>query len=572
MSQPLAEKDNYFNLGSYRRPISTKSDAAQVWFDRGLIWTFAFNHEEAVTCFKKAIHDDPECAIAYWGLAYAVGPNYNKPWDSFDGQDLHASLKEAHQAAKRAKDVAVDRATPVERALIEAVQYRYPSPTLTEYGSKSEEEMFSAWNINYAEKMGLVYNKYPDDLDIAALYADALMNLTPWKLWDLRTGHPNPGSRTLEVKRILDRAIAQDGGLRHPGILHFYIHLMEMSKTPEGALHVADHLRGLVPDAGHLNHMPTHLDILCGDYRQAIMWNTQAIHADEKYFANAGPLRFYTLYRAHNCHFRLYAAMFAGQSRVALDTVTQLEDSIPQELLRVDSPPMADWLEGFLGMRVHALIRFGRWEDILALKLPEDQTLYSVTTTMLHYAKGVANAALGKIQDAESERELFRHALKSVQPSRTIFNNTCLNILQVAEAMLDGEIEYRKNNFDQAFIHLREAIEADQALPYDEPWGWMQPPRHAYGALLVEQGRIKEALDVYLTDLGLNDVLPRAMQHPNNVWSLHGLYECLTRLGRHDEARLLSKQVDLAVAVADVTIKASCFCRLSIQPIQGGYD
>ncbi|OKL55309.1 hypothetical protein UA08_09411 [Talaromyces atroroseus] len=569
MSPPATETGSYFNLGSYHRPISTVSPTAQVWFDRGLIWTFAFNHEEAVNCFKRAVRDDPECAPAYWGLAYAIGPNYNKPWDSFDGRDLHASLKEAHQAAKRAQDVPIDRATPVERALIEAIQFRYPSPTIiTDHGRKSEEELFAAWNTKYAEQMGIAYGKYSDDLDIAALYADALMNLTPWKLWDLKSGRPSPASRTLEVKQILDRAIAQDGGLQHPGILHFYIHLMEMSKTPERALRVADHLRGLVPDAGHLNHMPTHLDILCGDYRQAIMWNTQAIHADEKYFANAGPIRFYTLYRAHNYHFRLYAAMFAGQSRVALDTVKELEDSIPEQLLRVQSPPMADWLEGFLGMRVHALIRFGRWEDILALKLPDDQTLYSVTTTMLHYAKGVANAALGRIQTAENERDLFKHALKCVQPSRTIFNNTCLRILRVAEAMLNGEIEYRKNNIDKAFVYLREAIEADQALPYDEPWGWMQPPRHAYGALLVEQGRVDEALDVYLTDLGLNDVLPRAMQHPNNVWSLHGLYECLTAVGRHDEAKMLSKQLDLAVAVADVPIKASCFCRLGIQPTQ----
>jgi tetratricopeptide (TPR) repeat protein len=414
--------------------------------------------------------------------------------------------------------------------------------------------------------MRVAYRNHPYDLDIAALYADALMNLTPWKLWNLKTGQPNPGSRTLEAKRVLEQAISSNGGLQHPGLLHLYIHLMEMSTTPEKALRVADHLRGLVPDAGHLNHMPTHLDVLCGDYRQAIRSNSQAIRADEKYFAAAGSLRFYTLYRAHNYHFRLYAAMFAGQSRVALDTVELLERSIPEQLLRVESPPMADWLEGFMGMRVHALIRFGRWEDILALKLPHDQSLYSVTTTMIRYAKGVASAALGKIEEAEKERELFKKALINLQPSRTIFNNSCLHILQVADAMLNGEIEYRKNNTDEAFIHLRRAIKLDQELPYDEPWGWMQPPRHAYGALLLEQGEFEEALDVYSTDLGLNDVLPRAMQHPNNVWSLHGLVECLTTLKRYDEAKLLKKQLDLAVAMADVPIKSSCFCRLDKEP------
>lgn len=565
MNLEPAGTDPYFDLGSYHRPITTKSANAQTWFDRGLIWTFAFNHEEAVNCFKNAIRDDPGCAIAYWGLAYAIGPNYNKPWDTFDGQDLHISLREAQRAAGHAKDEAVDSTTPAERALIEAIQHRYPSDTIEDVGNEANEQIFANWNLNYAEDMGVAYRNHSDDLDVAALYADALMNLTPWKLWNLKTGQPSPGSRTLEAKKVLDQAISSNRGLHHPGILHLYIHLMEMSTTPEKALRVADHLRGLVPDAGHLNHMPSHLDVLCGDYRQAIQSNTRAIQADEKYFATAGSLRFYTLYRAHNYHFRLYAAMFAGQVQVALDTVENLEHSIPEELLRVESPPMADWLEGFMGMRVHALIRFGRWEDILALKLPHDQMLYSVTTTMLHYAKGVANAALGRIEGAENEREAFKEALLHVQPSRTIFNNSCLHILQVADAMLNGEIEYRKNNVDQAFIHLSQAITLDQELPYDEPWGWMQPPRHAYGALLLEQGRFEEALDVYLTDLGLNDVLPRAMQHPNNVWSLHGLSECLTALKRFEEVKLLKKQLDLAVATADVPIKSSCFCRLDTE-------
>ncbi|EED15679.1 TPR domain protein [Talaromyces stipitatus ATCC 10500] len=543
--------DNYFDLGSYHRPVTTDSESAQIWFNRGLIWTFGFNHEEAVTCFKNAIRDDPKCAIAYWGLAYAIGPNYNKPWDTFDGKDLHTSLREAHRAAIHAKNVAVDSVTSAERALIDAITHRYPTETIENIENERNERIFAGWNLGYAESMGIAYRNHTDDLDIAALYADALMNLTPWKLWDLKTGQPNPGSRAPEVKRVLEHAISLDGDLQHPGILHMYIHLMEMSTTPERALVIADHLRGLVPDAGHLNHMPSHLDILCGDYRQAVQSNTRAIQADEKYFATTGSLRFYTVYRVHDFHFRLYAAMFAGQSRVALDTVEELERSIPEQLLRVESPPMADWLEGFMAMRVHALIRFGRWEEILTLKLPIDQTLYTVTTTMLHYAKGVANAALGNVHDAERERELFKQSLMHVQPSRMLFNNSCLHILQVADAMLNGEIEYRKNNFDQAFAHLRDAIKLDQELPYDEPWGWMQPPRHAYGALLLEQGHFEEALDVYTTDLGFNDVLPRAMQHPNNVWSLHGLVECLITLERDDEARLLKKQLDLAVAVAD---------------------
>jgi hypothetical protein len=407
-----------------------------------------------------------------------------------------------------------------------------------------------------------VHRRFGDDLDVATLHADALMNLTPWALWDIRTGLPAEGSRALEAKQVLDAALALDGGDRHPGLLHLYIHLMEMSSTPEDALVVADRLRGLVPDAGHLRHMPTHLDVLCGDYRRAVASNTDAVEADERFLAQRGAMNFYTLYRCHDLHFRVYAAMFAGQSQVALDTVSLLEAAVPEELLRVESPPMADWLEGFLAMRVHALIRFGRWRDVLDLALPADPVLYCVTTAMLHYARGVALAATGRVEEADAERELFHAAVERVAPSRTLFNNTCLDILAIAASMLDGELDYRRGHHDEAFAHLRRSIALDDALPYDEPWAWMQPTRHAYGALLLEQGHVEEAAAVFAADLGLDDALPRALQHPNNVWALHGYHECLVGLGRSAEARIVERQLRLAVAVADVPIEASCFCRL----------
>lgn len=411
--------------------------------------------------------------------------------------------------------------------------------------------------------MELVYEKFQDDLDVAALYADALMNLTPWQLWDIRSGQPAPGARTMDAKNVLDRALAKDGGLAHPGLLHLYTHLMEMSAHPEAALPVADHLRGLVPDAGHLQHMPTHLDILCGNYQRAISSNLDAIRADEKFLARSGPLNFYTLYRCHDYHFCIYAAMFAGQSRVALDIVSQLEASIPEELLRVKSPPMADWLEGFLGVHLHVLIRFGLWNDIIGLELPQDQELYCVTTTMMHYAKGVALAATGKVDEAEKERGLFHEALKRVPPSRTLFNNKCVDILVVASAMLDGELEYRRGDFSVAFEHLLRSIALDDSLPYDEPWGWMQPTRHAYGALLLEQGNVEKAAAVYKADLGMDNTLPRALQHPNNVWALHGYHECLKKLGCISEASGIETKLAEALETVDVPIRSSCFCRLS---------
>jgi tetratricopeptide (TPR) repeat protein len=554
MTRSKSGKTDYYNLGVFHRQVSTTSEEAQTWFDRGLIWSYGFNHEEAVSCFEKAIGHDENCAMAYWGLAYAIGPNYNKPWETFDEREMKEALSRVHKALKSAKALA-HKSTDVEVALIDALQHRYPQ--------EASIKATSIWSQKYAHAMESVYTKFSDDLDVTTLYADALMNLTPWQLWDLKTGNPVPGARTLDAKRALDKALSTEKGISHPGLLHLNIHLMEMSSTPEAALAMSDNLRGLVPDSGHLNHMPTHLDILCGDYRRAIASNSEAILADERFVAKAGALNFYTLYRVHNYHFRLYAAMFSGQSKIALHTIDELEASITEELLRVESPPMADWLEGLFGMRVHVLIRFGMWQELVDLDLPSDLVLYCATTAMIRYGKGVALAATGKIEEAGRERELFQKAVSRVG-SRRLFNNLVVDILRVAAAMLDGELAYRQGEYDDAFKDLEIAIKLADSLPYDEPWGWMQPTRHAYGALLLEQGHINEAAKVYGADLGLDHTLPRPLRHPNNVWSLHGFHECLSKLGRDDEARIIKPQLDLAIAIADVPIRSSCFCR--IQP------
>lgn len=544
---------DYYDLGTHSRPVTTTSPEAQRWFDRGLVWSYAFHHEEAVSCFEAAAAADPDCAMAYWGIAYALGPNYNKPWEFFDGDDLTRTVERTH-AAVRFAHAKAEAATPAEQALIGALELRYPRA--------EPVEDCSVWNAPYADAMRAVHERFPGDLDVAALHADALMNLTPWQLWDLRTGEPAEGARTAEARTVLERALATEAGERHPGLLHLYIHLMEMSPTPETALPVADRLRGLVPDAGHLQHMPTHLDVLCGDYRRVVADNGTAIAADEKYRARAGAMNFYTLYRSHNYHFRIYGAMFLGRARTALETAEQLEASIPEELLRVQSPPMADWLESFLAMRVHVLIRFGRWDDILRLPFPADPALYCVTTAMLHYARGVALSATGRTAEAGTERELFRDAVARVPGTRMLFNNTCADILAIASAMLDGELAYREGDHDEAFAALERSIALDDGLPFDEPWGWMQPTRHAYGALLLEQGRVAEAEAVYRADLGVDDTLPRPSQHPGNVWALHGFHECLVRLGRTGEAQIVGQQLRTALAQADVPIEASCFCRL----------
>ncbi|RIK36429.1 MAG: hypothetical protein DCC58_19255, partial [Chloroflexi bacterium] len=521
--------DYPYDLGTHQRAISTTSPDAQTWFDRGLNWTYAFNHEEAVRCFEQAIAADPDCAIAYWGVAYAAGPNYNLRWDLMSADQRTATVARTYEAAQRALE-RIGHANPAEQALIRAVQKRYQAAV--------EAEDLTIWNDDYADAMRAVYRDYGDDLDIAALFAEALMNRTPWQMWNLREARPADGADTLEAQEVLERALNDPAAARHPGVLHMYVHLMEMSPFPEKALRAGDWLRALVPDGGHLKHMPTHIDVLCGHYPAVVEWNHAAIVADRKFLEREGALNFYSAYRIHNYHFKLYGALFAGQYAAACEAADELVATVPEALLRLPSPPMADFLEGYMSLKLHVLVRFGRWQELIDAPLPSDPELYCTSTALTHYGKGIAYAASGRVAEAEAQQALFIAAAARVPERRRIHNNTCRSILEIAAAMLAGEIEYRKGNYDTAFAHLRRAIELDDNLLYDEPWGWMQPPRHAYGALLLEQGHVAEAEAVYRADLGLDGSLARSYQHPENGWSLHGYHECLVRQGKHELATM----------------------------------
>ncbi|PKS08569.1 hypothetical protein jhhlp_004955 [Lomentospora prolificans] len=550
--QVPADQD-YYDLGSHTRPITTKSHDAQVWFNRGLVWAYSFNHRESAACFEQVIAHDPTCAIGYWGVAFALGPNYNKGWRIFDPKDLTTSIRKCHAMARKAKEYAKS-ASPAEQALIDAIQARFPTDTVP--------DKFKPSVIAYANAMMEVYRRFGgNDLDIVTLAADALMGVAPWKLYKARTGEPDLSTPVLQLRDILERGLAHPGARYHPGLLHMYIHLVEMSKTPERALIAADYLRDLVPDGGHIHHMPSHIDVLVGDYRRALNTNLKATIVDEKYVAREGVENFYSFYRMHNYHSLIYAAMMSGRAAISLEATTRMEASLTERLLQLDSPPMADWLEFFNSVRVHVLIRFGMWEELKVLPVPEDKDLYCVTVALVYYGKSVAWAATGDVMKADEERERFRAAAARVPPTRLNYPNKVLDILQVATAMLDGEIEYRKGNYQAAFSSLRLAIERDDNLVYAEPWGWMLPARHPYAALLLEQGYVEEAARVYEADLGLDDSLARVIQHPNNIWALHGYHECLVRLGRDQEARIIKKQLEIAAAGADVPVKSSCFCR-----------
>ncbi|KAJ5782981.1 hypothetical protein N7457_004755 [Penicillium paradoxum] len=542
--------DYRYNLGSYGKKITTRSPEAQTWFNRGLVWAYAFNHKESVICFKQALHHDACCAMAYWGLAYALGPNYNQPWD-FLGDELPSVVGNTYLAAKKARFLS-SKGTPVEQALTKAISARYQSD------KPGSMEQYDAQNIAYADAMKEAYEKFSDDLDVVALYADSLISLTPWKLWDQATGKPRSGARTMEAKKVLETALEHKDSSKHPGLLHIYIHLIEMSPFPELGLRAADHLRDLVPDAGHIHHMPSHLDVLVGDYRSAVRANQHAAIADEKYLALEGPYNFYSVYRMHTYHSLIYAAMFAGQKKAAMEAVDRMEATLPKKLLAV----LGDYIEVFMSVRAHIMVRFGMWDELIEIAIPSESELYCMTIATLHYAKGVAYAATGNVVDAERQRELYRAARDRVPDTRLDWPNKCIDILGVASEMLDGEIEYRRGNYTEAFEHLRRSIELDDGLGYSEPWSWMQPTRHAYAALLLEQNHVEDAAAVYRADLGLDGTLIRARQHPNNVWALQGYHECLVRLGRNDEARVIEPQLTIAMAVADVPVTSSCFCRL----------
>ncbi|KAJ5633096.1 hypothetical protein N7490_009435 [Penicillium lividum] len=550
----IATSDPYFNLGTFGRKVSTTSQEAQIWFNRALVWTYCFNHDEAISCYKQVIAHDADCAMAYWGISFCSGSNYNKTWALFDERDRLNAIKQCYIFSQEALNRA-GNASQWEQALINALAKRYPND--------DPSRDLLACNKDYANAMRQVYESFdPEDFDIITLFADALMNCAPRKLYDASTGQPIASSPVFEVKDLLDRALKMPNVETHPGPAHMYIHLMEMSATPEAALPAAEMIREIFPDTGHTFHMPAHIDVLVGDYRRAVEYNLKATIADDKYFQRNGGLTFYSYYRLHDYHSLIYAAMLAGKSKAALSATDRMEGTITDEILRVESPALANWMEFFKAVRVHVLIRFGMWEELKKLDPLEDKELYCVTNVMRHYGKAIAYAATLQLEEADKERELFKVASTIVPATRLDFPNKIVDILQVASAMLDGEIDYRHGRYETAFTRLREAVILEDGLPFAEPWGWMLPARHAYAALSLEQGRVEEAAIAYAEDLGLSPTPKRAHQHPNNVWALHGYHECLVLLGRDAEANIIKKQLSLALAEADVEITSSCFCRL----------
>ena len=523
---PSYEARMYDGFGGYARTVRTDQPEAQRWFDQGIQLLYGFNHDEAVRSFQEATRHDPDCLMAWWGIAYACGVDINNP------DMTEAEQRLAFEAAAEALRCAqLPGADPVEASLARAVVARYEWPM-----PEDRQHLDEA----YAAAMGEAWRAAPDDTDVGTVYADSLMNLQPWDYW---TADGQPKGRTEEFVAVLEGVLQLDP--IHPGANHFYIHAVEASPDPALAEAAADRLMDLVPGSGHLVHMPSHIYVRVGRYADATDANQAAIDADRAYFEVAPPPGFYSLYFTHNVHMLAFAAMMEGRYDVAMEAARTLDKEVPEAFLR-DYTAFAD---GLMATPLHVMIRFGRWEDILAEPAPDDYRLLS--RAMRHYARGVAFSALGRTEEARGELQAFEDMAAQVPEDWTVGNNASADVLDLSRHMLKGELLYREGRREEAFAILRAGIELEDALVYDEPPGWMQPIRHALGALLMADGRHAEAEAVYREDLA---------RHAKNGWSLLGLELALGAQGRAVEAAAPRAERQAAWARADVQPSSSCYC------------
>lgn len=514
----------YDDLGTHHREIVTTSPIAQRYFDQALVLTFAFNHDEAIRSYKQVARLDPTCAMAWWGVALANGPHINNATVDED----HA--RAAWDALGRAKELSRG-ASPIEKSLIDALGSRYSSDFKAERAKLDRA---------YADAMRQVWHANMRDADVGTLFAESMMDLHPWDLWT-HTGEPKED--TPEILETLEHVLAI--APNHPGACHLYIHAMEASRSPEKAAAAADRLRALVPGAGHLVHMPAHIDLRLGKYADASAANVRAIAADQKHrelFPAAG---FYRVYMAHNQHFLTFASMMEGRSEVALSAAQALVDGVPKEFIESAGP----MIDGYMPTVLHTLVRFGRWDEVL--KQPEFAPHLTVSNAMRHYSRGIAYAALGKLDEAEQEQKEFLAALDKVD-DRSIGNNPATTVLAIARDMLAGEITFRRGDQDKGIALLRDAAKGEDDLVYDEPPDWMMPVRHALGAALLEAKRFDDAEKVFREDLA---------RFPDNGWSLFGLARCQRDRNLEEEARAVESRFTKAWSRADVKLKSSCFCQ-----------
>lgn len=525
----LAAKEPMFQgLGTYSRIVTTESSSARRYFNQGLGFYHGFNHGAAIRAFKEAARIDPKCAMAHWGIALANGPHINFPM--VPPPAAEAAWKELQLAQQNS-----EKASPVEKALIEALSHRYANP---------QPEDRKPLDEAYAAAMREVWKQFPEDQDVGALFAEAMMDLRPWNQWTLE-GQPNPG--TEEIVATLDAVLKLNPN--HPFANHLYIHAVEASSHPELADAAADRLRNLQPGLAHNVHMPSHIDIRRGRWQQAIATNEKAIAADKGYRKIVGPpTGLLPVYAAHNRHMLAFGALMTGQREVAMKNVRAMVAEIPAKFVQEN----AAFADGFFAVPLEVMVRFGRWDEILAEpdKYPAGMPF---VRAFHHAARATAYAAKGDTVKARKEQTLFLEAAKLVPKETQLGNNTAADVISLATHMLEGEILVAEKKLDAGVAELQAATKEQDALKYDEPPAWMIPIRHSLGAVLLKMRRFAEAEQVYRDDLA---------RLPDNGWSLFGLAESLRQQQKNtDEVAALDAKFQKTWAKSDTKITTSCLCQ-----------
>ena len=519
----------YEGLGDYSRKITTENAKTQRYFDQGLALLHGFNHRGAIRSFQESARLDPQCAMPHWGVALAAGPHINYALVPPPMAEL--AWKELTLAKQYASN-----ASEVERALIEALSKRYAFPQPEDRGPLDQA---------YADAMREVWKKFPNDVDVGALFAEAMMDLRPWNQWTVE-GQPNPG--TEEIITTLDAVLKLNP--RHPFANHLYIHAVEASPHPERADLAAERLRDLQPGLAHNVHMPSHIDIRRGRWHEAIAQNAKAVEADKRHRKATGdrPLGLFHMYAAHNQHMLAYAALMTGQSKLAMRYVREMMKDLPSEFVKEN----AALVESFGAVPMEVMVRFGKWNDILAE--PDNYPDYMPFTRALHHgARAIAFAAKSDTENARKEQAIFRKLAQQVPKETAVSNNTADSIVALANHMIEGELLIAEGKLDSGLDELRAALALEDALKYDEPPSWMIPLRHSIGANLMAAGRFEEAEQVYRDDL---------KRLPDNGWSLFGLSEVLAAQQKSGaELEATRGRFKKVWAKADVKITSSCLCR-----------
>jgi len=513
-------------MGSHRRPVGTASRLAQRYFDQGLVLAMSFNHDEAIRSFAEAARLDSNCAMAWWGIALANGPHINNnAMTEQQSQDAWAALRRAQSL--------LGNTSPVERALIEALGRRYADPPPADRRALDEA---------YAEAMRGVWKAHPADADVGCLLAEALMDLRPWDLWK-PDGSAQPG--TDEIVATLEQVLRL--APNHPGANHLWVHVVEASPHPERGIAAADRLTRLVPMAGHMVHMPAHIYSRVGRWADASAANVRAIEADRRYRARSPRQGFYSVYMAHNRHFLSWSSQMEGRSEAALEAARGMIANMPEEFVRES----AFFADGYMNVEMETLMRFGRWDELLAI--PEPPDYLPITRAFRHFARATALAALGRLEDADRAQAEFRDAVGRVTDEMIVGNNPARLVLSIAEHQLAGEILNRRGDVDGAVRELREAVRIEDSLRYNESPDWMLPVRHALGAVLVRAKRWNEAEAVYREDLARN---------AENGWSLWGLARALRAQERLVDADAVEARFRKAWKRADVSLESTCYCQV----------